>query len=101
MGSQKVKTVCNLSNDRSISENNKQQRNFTSIGEDQKSRSKLIFVVPILRIENFEKVMDYLYTHQLKKTRVKKNIYTFGKYAFVNISDNVKVPRNDEYLDFS
>ena len=24
---------------RSISENNKQQRNFTSIGEDQKSRS--------------------------------------------------------------
>ena len=25
------------------------------IGDDQKSRSKLIFVVPILRIENFEK----------------------------------------------
>ena len=52
---------------RSILENNKQQRNFTSIGEDQKSRLKLIFIVPILRIENFEKVVDYLYTHQLKK----------------------------------
>ena len=37
----------------------------------------------------------------IEKTRVKKNIYTFGNYVFVNISDNVKVPRNDEYLDFS
>ena len=61
-----------LPQQRSISENNKQQRHFTSIGEDQKSRSKLIFVVPILRIENFEKVMHYLYTHQLKKQESRK-----------------------------
>ena len=52
-----------------------QQRNFTFIAEDQKSRSKLIFVVPILRVENFEKVMDYLYTHQLKKHCEEKHLY--------------------------